>query len=355
VGPNASERYVEFTVKGIGTSGADVTILPRLKLLTSPYAFLATKAVSAGSVDGAAVTTGTVPDARLSSNVALRAGGNIFSGNQTITAGTLYLDNSQYLYAKNAAGAYEGFLVPRWADNVTYLNYGVGGFNIRNNLSSSRMFLTDAGNVGVGTTAPTERLHVAGNIKATGSLIESVDGANLSNGSVDVSKLVAAVQQALCPPGTILPYAGDTAPPGWLLCDGSGYYASSYPALFAVIGYRFANYSSFNNNVPVFGVPDFRGRFLRGKDGGTGRDPDRSSRTAMNFGGATGDAVGSVQGDQFKSHTHQWLGSNGNNSPASLDFTANEFGPKNEYQNTLATGGNETRPINANVNYIIKY
>ncbi len=48
-GDTASERYVEMTVKGIGpgTPATDVTILPRLRLMTSPYAFLARKAVEA--------------------------------------------------------------------------------------------------------------------------------------------------------------------------------------------------------------------------------------------------------------------------------------------------------------------
>ena len=77
----ASDRWIALTVKGIGPSGTDANILPRLRLISSPYAFLATKATS---MDGAGLTTGTVPDARLSSNVALRSGGNTFSGNQII-------------------------------------------------------------------------------------------------------------------------------------------------------------------------------------------------------------------------------------------------------------------------------
>jgi hypothetical protein len=86
----ASDRYVEMTVKGIGAGGADVKILPRLRLLTAPYAYLATKAISANSassVDGGAVT-GTVLDARLTPNVALLnrttqafTGINTFAGN----------------------------------------------------------------------------------------------------------------------------------------------------------------------------------------------------------------------------------------------------------------------------------
>jgi microcystin-dependent protein len=49
---NASNRYLEITVKGVGAGSppADVTIMPRLHLLTSPYAFLAKTAVNANNL-----------------------------------------------------------------------------------------------------------------------------------------------------------------------------------------------------------------------------------------------------------------------------------------------------------------
>lgn len=46
-GDTASDRYVEMTVKGIGPGGTDATILPRLRLISSPYAFLAANAINA--------------------------------------------------------------------------------------------------------------------------------------------------------------------------------------------------------------------------------------------------------------------------------------------------------------------
>jgi hypothetical protein len=157
----ASDRWVGLTVKGIGPGGADANILPRLRMLAAPYSYLAQKAITASTVDAAALTSGTVSDSRLSPNVALRNAPNTFTGNQTITGGTLYLDNSVYLNARNASGAYEGFLVPRWSDNVMYLNYGSSGFAIRNNSSTvTTMFMQNngtvsfSGNVGIGTGAP---------------------------------------------------------------------------------------------------------------------------------------------------------------------------------------------------------
>ncbi len=44
---DASDRYIEMTVKGIGPGGVDSTILPRLRLLASPYAMLARTAINA--------------------------------------------------------------------------------------------------------------------------------------------------------------------------------------------------------------------------------------------------------------------------------------------------------------------
>lgn len=51
---DASDRFIEVTVKGIGPSGTDSTILPRMRLLSSPYSFMAKYALTANSmVNGA--------------------------------------------------------------------------------------------------------------------------------------------------------------------------------------------------------------------------------------------------------------------------------------------------------------
>jgi len=98
------------------------------------------------SLSASSLGSGTVADARLSGNVALRAGGNMFSGTQS-NAGNLYLtgggalliDNSVYFYAKNSLGAYDSYLVPRWSDNGMYMSFGDGGFILRDNYNSYYM------------------------------------------------------------------------------------------------------------------------------------------------------------------------------------------------------------------------
>lgn len=64
--------------------------------------------------------------------------------------------------------------------------------------------------------------------------------------------------------GSILAYAGATAPTGYLLCDGTSYLRSVYPALFALIG---TGYGS--ADATHFSVPDLRGRVPIGKAAAT--------------------------------------------------------------------------------------
>jgi microcystin-dependent protein len=61
------------------------------------------------------------------------------------------------------------------------------------------------------------------------------------------------------PAGVILPYGGEAAPDGALLCDGTAYATATEVRLFAAIGYRWGGSGA------TFNVPDFRGRFPVGK------------------------------------------------------------------------------------------
>jgi hypothetical protein len=53
-GADASDRFVGLTVKGIGAGNSDVDIMPRLRLLTSPYTFLARNSVNAANLANSA-------------------------------------------------------------------------------------------------------------------------------------------------------------------------------------------------------------------------------------------------------------------------------------------------------------
>lgn len=153
----------------------------------------------------------------------------------------------------------------------------------------------------------------------------------------------------LAPPGTLVAFGGTTAPEGWLLCNGQAVSRTQYAALFSVIGNAFGG----GDSTTTFNVPDLRGRFLRGVSGGTGRDPDAASRGVSNPGGNTGDQVGSLQGHAFANHQHSIpvLGPPGGPMQAvAADPASTTSGAYSSY----GAGGNETRPVNVNVNWIIK-
>lgn len=192
---------------------------------------------------------------------------------------------------------------------------------------------------------------IADNLASSAVTTDKINAA-----AVTLAKLAAEVSQRLNPAGTILAYAGTSAPSGYLLCDGSAVSRTVNAALFAVVGVAFGS----GDGSTTFNLPDLRGRFLRGRDAGAARDPDAGSRTAMNSGGNTGDAVGSVQDDAFESHTHTHSHSGlfayqGIAAGAGAGSTGvNLTNPINTSTDATAAGGNETRPINAYVNYIIK-
>lgn len=58
---------------------------------------------------------------------------------------------------------------------------------------------------------------------------------NVVNGTIVAGDLATSVLKLVCPVGTIAPYAGATAPTGWLLCNG-GSISATYTELRALVG-----------------------------------------------------------------------------------------------------------------------
>ncbi len=87
------------------------------------------------------------------------------------------------------------------------------------------------------------------------------------------------------PVGTILPYAGTIAPPGFFLCDGSEVLKNRYRDLYDIILERFVplNYTWIGDPELYFKLPDLRGRFPLGKE-----DMDQGNLVgAIDAGGGT--------------------------------------------------------------------
>ena len=131
------------------------------------------------------------------------------------------------------------------------------------------------------------------------------------------------------PVGTIVSYWGSSAPEGWLLCDGREV-PSQHDTLRRMVGER---------------TPDLRGQFLRGLDTTGKTDPEGARRT-----------IGSPQVDILKKHTHKYTlatretaGKSGAGSPDVMAIHKNTTTEAND------DGGEETRPKNIAVNFIIKH
>ena len=181
-----------------------------------------------------------------------------------------------------------------------------------------------------------------------------------SNGVLDDEEINESSNKYLCTPslpnniasvlvGSILSYAGQSVPDGYLICDGTEISRTTYTNLFNVLGTAWGS----GNTTTTFNLPDLRGRFLRGVDSGIGNDPNSANRVALNTGGNIGDNVGSYQNDEFKSHNHEMKKFGNSNGYQSQGI---EIEPTSTQMiSTGFTGGAETRPKNAYVYFIIKY
>ncbi|MEE9296561.1 MAG: phage tail protein [Phycisphaerae bacterium] len=166
--------------------------------------------------------------------------------------------------------------------------------------------------------------------------------------AADASTLGGFLPRELVPAGAMLAFGGSTAPNGWLLCHGSAVGRTTFADLFAAIGTAYGN----GNGSTTFHLPDMRGRFLRGVSGTTANDPNRTTRTASNIGGSTGNNVGSLQADatsrpnsnfttnSVSNHTH-FIHPAGSHSHSVDTATHTHVA---QMRNGAATGGFPTEP-----------
>lgn len=142
-------------------------------------------------------------------------------------------------------------------------------------------------------------------------------------------------------PGDIMYTAAAVPPSNYLIADGTAISRVAYAALFAKIG---TIHGAGDGNT-TFNIPDLRGVFVRGLDGGRGIDADRG--------------LGTYQDDEFKSHTHAIdvpTDSYGYGDMQSITKTDNhDESLKNDAWTSDPTGGSETRPKNVALLACIRY
>ena len=72
----------------------------------------------------------------------------------------------------------------------------------------------------------------------------------------------AWVREYICPAGSIMPFAGNNIPSGWLLCDGVELSRTTYADLFSAIGVLYNKET--DEDATKFRIPDLTSRFIEG-------------------------------------------------------------------------------------------
>ena len=101
------------------------------------------------------------------------------------------------------------------------------------------------------------------------------------------------------PTGTVVPFAGSTAPTGWLLCAGQAIDRILYSDLFSVISTTYGS----GNGTSTFNIPDLRGRVPVALDNMNGTDAGRLS-AANSLGTTGGKEDHQLTTAELASHSH---------------------------------------------------
>ena len=178
------------------------------------------------------------------------------------------------------------------------------------------------------------------------------DGINLSDDFAFTGTVTGAGESVL--KGSIVAYAGSSVPTGYLSCDGSAVSRTTYSDLYSAIGTTWGS----GDGSSTFNLPDLRAMFLRG----TGTHGTANMAKGTDF---SAPAVGTIEDDQMQDHKHQTIMSPGTSyqTYSSYAIGNNAYGTTYNFNTTAPLEinsqgtprtGDETRPVNAAVLFIIK-
>lgn len=162
-------------------------------------------------------------------------------------------------------------------------------------------------------------------------------GYPISNVAPGTAATDAATVSQLVPIGTVVDYAGSTAPTGWLFCAGQAVSRSTYAALFAVIGTTYGN----GNGSTTFNLPDLRGRVVAGRDNMGGTSAARLSSISGNTLGASGGTQEhTLTVAQMPAHNHSGtaLSAGGHRHGVGASFIGSGIGSNGGYITNSTSG-----------------
>jgi microcystin-dependent protein len=169
------------------------------------------------------------------------------------------------------------------------VSISAGSINVPDN-STVYIYVASNGTVVSSSALPNESFPLAKLTTSGGDLSGSIT--DLRDKLVDRISPSTIPSTEIVPTGMVTEYAGNSAPTGWLLCNGAEYQINSYPALFAIIG---TNYGG--NGTSTFRVPDRRGRVGVGAGQGAGL-------TNRTLGQSGGQETVTLNVSQIPSHNH---------------------------------------------------
>jgi len=172
-------------------------------------------------------------------------------------------------------------------------------------------------------------------------LRDFVNGKNIKRAN-DFLQQVANGINMISYPGITAEFAGDTAPDGWLLCDGAAISRTTYAALFAVIGTKYG----VGDGSTTFNVPNIKGKGVVGYN---------SAEAEFDTLGKTGgEKAHTLTVTEIPAHTH---GYKETNYPSAGGNDINGRYENGTYPQTQSTGGggahNNLQPYIV-LNHIIK-
>ena len=121
--------------------------------------------------------------------------------------------------------------------------------------------------------------------------IADTDGVVVNDGGTMKSVPASDFKEYIMPTGAVLPYAGSSAPTGFLLCYGQAISRSTYADLFSAISTTYGT----GDGSSTFNVPDLRGRVAAGQDDMGGSS---ANRLTDQTGGLNGDTLGDTGGSE---------------------------------------------------------